>query len=139
MPAPFDYENPLLGKWRENWKASIENDGFGRARYLHVSVRILDTSAGTMDRQYVVVAPPTLVKVERGTFQPPMLIETHESRQDGIGDVTGFVQAIIDAAWDAGMRPSQYRDATQELGAVRYHLEDMRALAFKPVQPQTKK
>lgn len=136
MGAPFDYENPLLGQYRENWQASIHHDGFGRARYLHVTARVLNHEGSGLVRQYAAVAPPTLVLVKRHAPQPPMLMETWESRQDGVGDVTGFVQAVMDAAWEAGLRPSQYRDAIQELGAVRYHLEDMRSLAlgskFKP-------
>lgn len=44
-------------------------------------------------------------------------------------DVRAFLQAAMDCAWEMGMRPIGAADATQELAAVRYHLEDMRKLA----------
>jgi len=45
-------------------------------------------------------------------------------------NVRDFLQAAADCAWDEGVRPSQSRDMTNEVAAVRYHLEDMRRLAF---------
>ena len=39
-----------------------------------------------------------------------------------------FLQAMLDCAWEAGMRPLRFSDHTNELTAVRYHLEDMRKL-----------
>ncbi len=44
-------------------------------------------------------------------------------------DAEGFMQAILDAAWEAGLRPEGFADHKNELTAVRYHLEDMRKLA----------
>ncbi len=43
--------------------------------------------------------------------------------------VEGFLQAAMDSAWELGLRPTGFRDHTNELTAVRYHLEDMRLLA----------
>ncbi len=43
--------------------------------------------------------------------------------------VEGFLQAAMDAAWELGLRPTGFKDHTNELTAVRYHLEDMRLLA----------
>lgn len=40
-----------------------------------------------------------------------------------------FLQAICNAAWEIGIKPSQIEDQRNELNAVRYHLEDMRTLA----------
>lgn len=52
------------------------------------------------------------------------------------GDVVRpFLQACMDAAWDIGIRPTQAQDQRDELKAVRYHLEDMRALAFDKSKP----
>lgn len=50
-------------------------------------------------------------------------------RIEPIKDGDGLLQAIMDAAWEAGMRPRGFKDHTNELTAVRYHLEDMRKLA----------
>lgn len=49
----------------------------------------------------------------------------------GRRNVRSFLQAMMDAAWEIGLRPAQAKDQTDELKAVRYHLEDMRALALK--------
>ncbi len=46
-----------------------------------------------------------------------------------MGQVEGFLQAAMDAAWGLGLRPTGFKDHTNELTAVRYHLEDMRLLA----------
>ncbi len=52
------------------------------------------------------------------TIQPLM---TQDSRE--------FIQAIMDAGWKAGLKPAGYEDASRELTATKYHLEDMRVLA----------
>jgi len=49
----------------------------------------------------------------------------------GAETVKNFLQAAMDAAWDIGLRPTQAQNQTDELKAVRYHLEDMRTLALK--------
>lgn len=111
--------------FKERWKAEITTDGF-RIRRLIVGSCV--PSGGPR----VIVSPLSYKEVTSGYVESPaMLTETAEERADGIGEITGFVQAILDAAWDAGMRPSQARDATEEIKAIRYHLEDMRSLAFK--------
>lgn len=121
MPGP---NRTWPGDFKEHWKAEIATDGF-RIRRLFVSARV--PSGGPR----VLVAPLTFVECARGTFEcPAALIETREEQADGIGEITGFVQAILDAGWDAGMRPAGARDATEELKAVRGHLEDLRTQVF---------
>ncbi len=44
-------------------------------------------------------------------------------------EVEDFMRAIMDAAWEVGIRPTGLSDHTNELTAVRCHLEDMRLLA----------
>lgn len=46
-------------------------------------------------------------------------------------DVRSFLQAMSDAAWEIGIKPKQVEGHTDELKAVRYHLEDMRKLALQ--------
>lgn len=46
--------------------------------------------------------------------------------------VEQFLQAMSDAAWDIGIKPKQLESHSDELKAVRYHLEDMRSLVLKP-------
>lgn len=79
------------------------------------------------------VGPLTLVTVPAGApYDTPTMSETREDQEDAVGDVTGFLQAAMDEAWRLGMRPRAYADFNNELKAVRYHLEDMRALAKVP-------
>ena len=44
--------------------------------------------------------------------------------------VRDFAQAIMDAAWDAGLRPTGFADVKNETAAIRAHLTDMRQLVF---------
>lgn len=46
-----------------------------------------------------------------------------------------FLQAMMNAAWEIGIRPSSAQDQRNELAAVRYHLEDMRKIALGSMKP----
>lgn len=62
--------------------------------------------------------------------------EVHEKvpRIEGHADeVFSLLQAFMDAAWDAGVRPKSYDEPQNELAAVRAHLEDMRCIVAKKV------
>lgn len=106
----------------ERFRAVIDTDYMTGMRGLRVVSRAL---GGERFALAVSFAP-----ISVGASVPIALSETREERDDKIGDVTGFLQSVIDAAWEDGMRPSAAKDATEELKAVRYHLEDMRSLAF---------
>lgn len=96
----------------------ITSDGF------ELFVRLVDNTG-----QRWAVDPLTLTKQAR-TGAKPMMSATRSDREDGIGDdIDGFLQAALELAWEIGLRPQGYADPTNELGAVRYHLEDMRKLA----------
>ena len=66
----------------------------------------------------------------------PSLGSFEFSRAEAPRDVRGFLQAALDAAWEMGLRPKGFADHANELTAVRYHLEDMRALAKIPARPK---
>jgi len=68
--------------------------------------------------------PVKFVEKVEGTSAPVMLTLT---RAD-VEDYNDPLQAMLDALWDAGYRPTNHRDVTQELQATKYHLEDMRDL-----------
>lgn len=53
----------------------------------------------------------------------------------GSASVKNFLQAMMDAAWEFGLRPTGIKDQKDELAAVRYHLEDMRTLALRDNGP----
>lgn len=79
------------------------------------------------------VAPMQRATAEPGAlYDTPTLSETREDHEDNLGDVTGFLQAALDAAWSLGMRPAGFADHTNELAAIRAHLDDMRRLAKIP-------
>lgn len=40
-------------------------------------------------------------------------------------------QGLMDAMWQAGFRPKHEIEESSQIAAVRYHLEDMRALVFR--------
>lgn len=70
----------------------------------------------------------TLDEITSGQITPCAEIFPVEDKQDG---VTSLLQAMIDAAWEAGFRPRGHEDHNSELTATRYHLEDMRTLALR--------
>lgn len=81
----------------------------------------------SFDQKRVVARPLQFVEFER--FKP---YDT-PTIADGEGySARDFLQACMDAAWDLGLRPKGFADQKNELQAVRYHLEDMRALAKVP-------
>lgn len=58
----------------------------------------------------------TLTEIPDG--EPIPIIEGHTTEQVE-DNVTSFLQAALDAAWEAGLRPLAYEDTRQELTAVR--------------------
>jgi hypothetical protein len=65
----------------------------------------------------------TFTEVEEGLLPP----------QDAVlrlPDATAFLQAMMDAAWDAGLRPSRAQDERY----MKAHLDDMRRFAFHVIK-----
>lgn len=58
----------------------------------------------------------------------PTFSSSQESIEDGFKPL---VQSIIEQAESAGVISSSVKDKTDEIKAVKYHLEDMRKLVFK--------
>ena len=86
-----------------------------------------------MDRLYLVldkavVAPLVLRKGDAAIIAEPTMVSPREDMEDGNPCIRGFMQAMLDEAWEHGLRPRGFEDHTNELTAVRYHLEDMRKL-----------
>lgn len=48
--------------------------------------------------------------------------------------VDSMLQAIVDAAWEEGIKPRQIEDLGGELKATKYHLEDMRRMSLPGVE-----
>lgn len=70
----------------------------------------------------------------RGTPVPPVLGSAmHGTVHEGTPmSVRNFLQGALDAAWEFGLRPKDFKDHKDELTAVRDHLADMRKLAKVP-------
>ena len=111
------------------WRFYVDNQPWNGSRRLFMVI-----SGPPGSRSYV--KPLVVETVALGlAYDEATISETREDQADGLGDVTGFLQAALDAAWELGMRPTAYADHTNELKAVRYHLEDMRALALPRDKP----
>ena len=99
---------------------------------------VLETSEMKLDRLYLFcrafkgkaqyVKPFVMQERTEGQEIEPTMFDTYENIQDGYPGVRDFMQAILDEAWSHGMRPKSFEEHTNELKAVRYHLEDMRKL-----------
>ena len=82
--------------------------------------------------------PQTIKSVQSGHFvsqDDAYLDDSKTAALSTFADVRSYLQAMSDAAWEIGIKPKGVEGHTDELKAVRYHLEDMRSLALK-VQPK---
>ncbi len=75
-----------------------------------------------------------LVGVEWKTLDQRQKPEPDAGRPFGFGvRHRDLLQAMLDAAWDHGMRPSGYSDVAEAMKASDAHLQDMRAIAFHKI------
>lgn len=99
------------------WKAYLEDQPWRMRRCLHVVRKDPETIA--------VVQALVMQTVPEGS-----LIVQNDGVLANYNDETDdFLRAIMDAAWEVGIRPTGFQDHTNELKATRYHLEDMRLLS----------
>jgi hypothetical protein len=68
-------------------------------------------------------------------YAKPLVFEKAEPgsyvREATIEDGDEFLQAVLNHAWEIGLRPAGFNDTTQQVAAIKDHLSDMRALVFK--------
>lgn len=102
-------------------KARYEEDFRPGNKYLHV-----------WDRKNRQTTCYTLLSedIPEGAERRACHIDTLEMIEDGNDYGRQFLQALADAAWEAGIYPRQIKDKQDELTAVKYHLEDMRKIVF---------
>jgi len=74
-----------------------------------------------------VVQPFTLVRKIAG--EP--VVPTFSSLTTDGGE--GFLRAVLNCAWDMGLRPDGYLDTRESMRATNAHLQDMRAIAFHKI------
>ena len=101
------------------WKAYLETQQWRDRRCLHLRRR------DPMGGQVGIVQALTMHSVKEGTLIP----ESDGVLGDFSDETDDFLRAIMDVAWSDGLRPTGFADHTNELKAVRYHLEDMRLLS----------
>lgn len=109
-----------------NWRAYIQHDWATDDK----KVYLYTYNRGDGDRNFAIdFVWKQVPEGIRGEDIQPLVTITRYSVLDNMGN---FIQAIIDAAWDAGMRPANFKEHESELTATKYHLEDMRKIVFKP-------
>lgn len=81
-------------------------------------------------RERTFVQPFTLKTFPAHVAVPDNELFCLQDKPWGEETVKNFLQAMMDQAWEIGLRPKGLKDQTGELAAVRYHLEDMRRLAL---------
>lgn len=115
------------------WRLHVEDVAWRGERKLYIVHREFTADRGLRTGLVMPLAVTELV--DGVSLDMPTMSETRNERDDNVGDVTGFLQAAMDAAWELGLRPRGFADYSNEINAVRYHLEDMRALAKVPPRP----
>lgn len=70
------------------------------------------------------VEPFTIMKRQPGGIVVPSVSAEHGE---------AFLRAVLNAAWDAGLRPDGFNDTRESMKATNAHLQDMRALAFHKI------
>lgn len=109
------------------WRCYVQED-FGLTKSVFLIADAANSLTAGRGIQPVLVMPFSLRPIEEGDF-----LDHKDATYRGRADhVDMFLRVIVDAAWDAGVRPTKFKDFTNELAAVRYHLEDMRLLARVP-------
>lgn len=102
-----------------------------------IEVFIRREPAYALDAVYVRVGDKMLKQCKFETLQ------RHGAIADPLRDAfwpergTDFLQAVMDAAWEYGLRPSAFKDHEAAYDAQTRHLEDMRALVFKNPKPRS--
>lgn len=100
------------------WFAHYEIGMFGRGE-LFVGHRNADDS-------HDVVQPFVLERIEPGVRFPFPTAMGQDAEE--------FMRAMLNAAWEAGLRPDGFNDTRESMKATIAHLQDMRAIAFHAVQ-----
>lgn len=74
------------------------------------------------------VINPELKIISQGEMIGPFLKLPHHEMNE-------LLRSFVEIAWDQGIRPTGFDDFKAELKATKYHLQDMRSLAFKGKAP----
>ena len=103
---------------RKGWRCRIMSDLGGNDRRLYL---MRDDIVAGIGRKIHIVDGFTTVEHEEGDCW---------TLADGIPGASELIQAILDAAWEGGMRPRGFSDIKNETAALREHLSDLKTIAF---------
>lgn len=105
------------------WYCQLNDGDFGRTATLGLARIDKEGSRETfaIDRINIVAVPQTDV--------------VPHTLRGSRNEIRRLLQAIVDEAWNHGIKPAGYAEAIMENAAQRRHLEDMRALVFKDKKP----
>lgn len=104
------------------WRAFVEKRPWDGWQYLRIMRE-------EHDGRFSLVQPLVFKTYERGMGFPVGEF-TLGGNSFTDNDVKEFLQAMADLAWDERIRPVAMQDHTNELNAVRDHLNDMRSLVL---------
>lgn len=96
------------------WKFSVERQIWSDSIGIRIGFRDGD--------RFDVAEPLVMRRAEPGAISPPCVSLPFAD-----------AQTLMDQMWDAGLRPSQSVGTAGQVEAIKYHLEDMRRLAFGSV------
>lgn len=98
------------------WKVYVQYEPWRHASALHILREERDAT--------VFVKNMTMERVDHGGA-----IVSDGAINGRPEEIDDFLRAMMNAAWERGLRPDGYENHTNELAAVRFHLDDMRKLA----------
>lgn len=106
---------------------------FDRKPWFQQGALYVVAAVGGMRKERFAVHSPVFQTVEPGTEFTPFLDGKQTMTFDQ--EPEAFLQAMLDCAWENGLRPTGFADHTNELKAVRDHLADMQKLVAQFMQP----
>lgn len=77
------------------------------------------------DGRRSIALPLTMKPLADGEFVTPTF------SGQGENDGQEFLQAVLDHAWEAGLRPKGFLDTPNQIAALKDHLADLRSIVFK--------
>lgn len=101
------------------WKCYVDDSHFRQGARIAI-VREHD------DGSVEFVQPFTLTTIPPGEQFP-----TEGTVQ--LRDALPFLRAMLNAAWEHGLRPDGFNDTRESMKATSAHLQDMRAIAFHKI------
>lgn len=105
----------------ERWKVYVDTKTWNR------NTKIFVTADGH-DGRRILITRAIMREIDYGQSADELCFIDADTPE-----ATGLLQAFIDAAWAAGLRPEGYEEPQNELKATKAHLNDMRRIVAKKI------